>query len=79
MTQKRQSKRFTYRVAYYDRDEQAKSPTTRSVSTINVEATSVDRAINRAFATLGLDSRRDWHVVSVTPILDEVSARRYQV
>lgn len=79
MEERKQSRQFTYRVAFYDAAEMTKPPTTRSVSTVTVQATSVQRALTAAFAATGLESRRDWHVVSVAPVLSEAEARRYQV
>lgn len=76
---KKHSKQFTYRVAYYDEAEQAKPPTQRTASTVQVQATSVGRALSRAFRELGLSSQHQWHVVSVSPILGEVEARHYSV
>lgn len=77
--ERKQSKKFTYRVAYYDADELVNPPTTRSVKAVRVQATSVQRALTAAFAKTGLESRREWHVVSVAPVLTEAEARRYQV
>lgn len=79
MEERKQSRQFTYRVAFYDAEEMTKAPTSRSVSTVRVRATTVQRALTAAFAESGLESRRDWHVVSVAPILTEAEARRYQV
>lgn len=79
MDEKKQSKQFNYRVAYYTEQELYNPPTTRSVSKVHVKATSVQRALTAAFTELGLESKRDWHVVSVTPVLDQTEARRYQV
>lgn len=73
------NKSFTYSVKYYPESELTLAPTKRTASTHIVEATSAPRAVSRAQRELGIESARQWVVVSVTPVLDEYESRRYQL